>query len=142
MRDAPTPETLFDLVVPARPERLRLIRACVAEGAALADLSEEACTDLVQAVDEACQNVIRHGYRGRSDGEIGVTLVRWSDSVEATLTDSAEPIRPDALSPRAIEDAGQGGLGVHVIRACVDRVKVTPRPAGRGNRMTLTKRIG
>ena len=136
-----TPAPLFELVVPARPERLRLVRTCVAEGATSADLSEEGCDDLVHAVDEACQNIIRHGYRDGGDGRIEVTLRRWSDSVVVTLSDTAAPVPPEVLRPRACDAPRRGGLGVQVIHACVDQVTVTPRPDGPGNRMTLTKRI-
>ena len=146
------PETVFDLAVPARPDRLKLVRACMAEGARAADLPEEAATDLIHAVDEACQNIIRHGYGDPADpaepeGEIGVTFVRWADSVAVTLSDTAGPIPPEVLNPRASSDPAQGdlaqgGMGLPIIRACVDDLRAQPRPDGRGNRLTLTKRIG
>jgi anti-sigma regulatory factor (Ser/Thr protein kinase) len=134
-------ERIAELRVPARPDRLRLIRAHVQEAGALAGLSEHALSDLVCAADEACQNIIRHGYGDSAGGDIVVAIARAVDAVALTLTDTAPPMPRDVLIPRTAECPERGGMGTQVICACVDGIDLAHGPDGRGNRLTLTKRM-
>jgi sigma-B regulation protein RsbU (phosphoserine phosphatase) len=134
-------ESLVDLRVPARPDRLKLIRSCVADACAIAGLSRDCTQDLVHAADEACQNIIRHGYGDAADGDISLRITHAHDRVTLTLTDTAPPAPPDAIAPRTSTSPERGGLGTRVISACVDDVALTRGPDGRGNQLTLTKWI-
>ncbi len=141
MTGAGAGERIAELCVPALPDRLRLIRAHVQEAGALAGLSEDALTDLVRAADEACQNIIRHGYGDSAAGDIVVAVARETDAVALTLTDTAPPMPRDALIPRTAPCPERGGMGTQVICACVDGIELAHGPDGRGNRLTLTKRM-
>jgi anti-sigma regulatory factor (Ser/Thr protein kinase) len=137
---APGPDG-FDLTVPARAEHLKLIRASVTEGALIAGLSSSAAADLVRAVDEACQNIIRHGYKQQPGGQIRIVLAREPDCVSVSLIDSAPQIPPETIRPQPIERPETGGMGTHVIHACVDAVEVNPCHETGGNRLRLTKHV-
>jgi len=141
MTAAAESERIAEMRVPARADRLKLIRAHVHEAAAMAGLSMDAAEDLVHAADETCQNIIRHGYGERGDGDITVTIERRGDAVAITFTDTAPPMPRDVLTAAVAECPERGGMGTHVIRACVDGISLAHGPDGRGNRLTLTKRM-
>ena len=60
--------------VAARVESLGTVRAFVENACRRAGADAESCFDLKLAVDEACTNIIEHGYAGRPDGTIAVSL--------------------------------------------------------------------
>jgi sigma-B regulation protein RsbU (phosphoserine phosphatase) len=141
MSEQSASDLLVELRVPARPDRLKLIRSCVAEAGDLAGLSRDCVQDLVHAADEASQNIIRHGYGHTGAGDIVLTVTKWTDRISLTLTDTAPATPPDALVPRAPTAPERGGIGTHVISACIDDIALTPGPDGCGNQLTLTKWI-
>ena len=59
--------------VAARVESLGTVRAFVENACRRAGADAESCFDLKLAVDEACTNIIEHGYAGRPDGTIAVS---------------------------------------------------------------------
>lgn len=136
---------LFKLRVPAMASRLKLVRATVTEAAALCGCSPECVSDLVLAVDEACQNIIRHAYGdtppGDMPGDMVVELVRDGDRLEVRLTDFAPTVDPAFIKPRDLGDLRPGGLGTHFIRELTEEAAFVPPPAGAGNLLRMRKRI-
>jgi anti-sigma regulatory factor (Ser/Thr protein kinase) len=136
-----TRENIATLVFSARPARLRLVRALVSEVARVEGCSTECVRDMVIAVDEACQNVIRHAYAGNPDGEIRLEIGRDGDCLTVDLIDFADPVDPARVGPRDLDDVRPGGLGTHFIRACMDEAAFRAPPRGAGNRLWMSKRI-
>lgn len=134
-------DRIFELRVPARPELLKLIRATVGEAACAAGCSEGAAGELVVAVDEACQNVIRYAYRKDPGGEIVIRLCRDDGRLVARVIDFAPPIDPEAIRPRPLDELRPGGLGTRLIRESVDEVAFETPEGCMGNVLRLTKRI-
>lgn len=132
---------LCELGVPANADRLKLVRTCVAEAAALGGARQDAIADLVHAADEACQNIIRHAYKGRTDGWIDLRMHRDRDLIRIELLDGAPPVSSEVLEAPQHFQPAQGGMGNVVIRACVEDVSLEPRADGQGNCLTLRKRI-
>lgn len=131
----------LDRQFPARPERLRDIRRAVAETAGLLGCSDALVRDIVLAVDEACQNIIRHAYCGR-DGDIVVQVGRDDHRLVVRLIDFAPPVDIAKVCPRPLDELRPGGLGTHFIRAVMDEVDFLAPPAGAGNLLQMVKRIG
>ena len=131
------------LRLPARADRLRLVRAAADQVARFCNTDATWSADLVMAVDEACQNVIRHAYgaRGESGGMV-IEFVRKEDVLEVNIMDFAPPVDPETIKPRDLGDVRPGGLGVHLIRAACDDARFVPPPPGVGNVFKLTKRLG
>jgi len=128
--------------VPARPDRLKLIRGAVEQAAKYCGAPEAWTFDMTMAVDEACQNIIRHAYGGKPDaGDIVVDFLRRGDSLEVHLMDFAPPIDPDKVKSRDLSDIRPGGLGVHLIKSVCDEAHFMPPPPGVGNLFKLTKRL-
>jgi sigma-B regulation protein RsbU (phosphoserine phosphatase) len=143
------PETLSDaggqpiaaIKVPSRPDRLRIVRQMVREAAALAGFGDAETRDIVLVVDEALQNVIRHGYGGADDGEIEVTIGFLDDSLAIDVRDWAPTVDPATVKPRDLDDIRPGGLGTHIIREIMDEVAFLTPPKDGGNLLRMVKRL-
>ncbi len=134
-------DAIMMLEVPSQPDRLKLVRNAVTQAAIYSDCSDEMVQDVVIAVDEAMQNVIRHAYGNRADGEIKVTLSRTTENFLVFIRDYADTIDVEKVHPRDLDDVRPGGLGTHFIREVMDEVTFLPPPEGRGNLLKLVKRI-
>jgi sigma-B regulation protein RsbU (phosphoserine phosphatase) len=131
--------TLLDARYQAQSSELRRIRAALRE--ALAEAEKSVVDDLVLAVDEACQNVIRHAYRGQP-GEIRIELTQLPGRIIVMLSDDAPASPPDVLSRgRDLDEIRPGGLGTHFIRALMDELSLCSSPSGRGNCLRMVKRL-
>jgi serine/threonine-protein kinase RsbW len=95
------------------------------------------------AVEEACVNVMTHGYVGREPGPISVTFRSDPERFVVTIADLAEPFQPETVPEPDLKsgwiEREIGGLGWWLIRKMVDDVEYESRP-GSGNRLTLVKR--
>lgn len=128
----------------ARAESLQAFRDFVEEGCRQAGAEKSACSDLKQAVDEACHNIIVHGYQGENRGAIAVCFEHDGESMVVTIADDALPFVPEAVPPPDLSSDWRarrvGGLGWHLINRMVDVVTYEPG-GGSGNRLTLVKRL-
>ena len=127
---------------PAVASELRRIRAALRKALADVGCDKAAIDDLVLAVDEACQNVIRHAYRGQPGGEIRISLTHTPARVIVMISDDAPASPPDLLSRgRDLAELRPGGLGTHFIRAVMDDVSLRSSPSGSGNCLRMVKRL-
>lgn len=131
----------FSKLFPARAEQLCDIRKAVADGASGLGCPAEQVGDVVLAVDEACQNIIRHGYGG-ADGDIIVQIARDGAFLVVRLIDFAPPADLAKIAPRPLDEVRPGGLGTHFMRSVMDEVAFLPAPPGTGNLLQMIKRIG
>src|SRR5690606_4213057 len=98
--------------------------------------------DLKMAVDEACQNIIRHAYHGCDDaGDIVIDFTRRGGAMVIDIMDFAEPVDPEKIRARDLNEVRPGGLGVHLIKSVCDEAQFVPPPPGVGNLFKLTKRL-
>jgi sigma-B regulation protein RsbU (phosphoserine phosphatase) len=125
----------------ARAAELRAVREAVRREALAQGCAPECAGDIVMAVDEACQNIIRHAYAGRSDGEIVLEIERSGEELLVSLRDFAPPVDPSRVRPRDLDDVRPGGLGTHLIRELTDGAGFAPAPPGGGNLFRIRKRI-
>ena len=128
--------------VPAKANRLKVIRAGTEQAAAFCEADEAWTVDLVMAVDEACQNVIRHAYVGWDEpGDIVVDFIRDRDRLIVHLMDFADPVDQSKIKSRDLDEVRPGGLGVHLIKSVTDEAIFVDPPEGVGNLFKLTKRL-
>ena len=111
---------LMRIRVPAKADRLKLIRAATEQVARFVGAPEPWIFDLKMAVDEACQNIIRHAYGGKGDGDIMIDYIREADGIVVALMDFAPPVDPATIKPRSLSEVRPGGLGVHLIKSVCD----------------------
>ncbi len=134
-------ETLLELRFPARADRLKLVRGGVRAAARMCGFNDATAQSIVLAVDEACQNVIVHGYKGRPDGEIVLGVFRRRDGILVRLRDFAPPVDPAAIKARALDDIRPGELGSHFIHEIMDSVEFRLSPDGTGNLLEMIRRM-
>lgn len=131
---------LVRLTIPACAECLVEIRAVIRKAAVECGVSKEDAGDIVVAVDEACQNIVRHAYK-ESSGMIEVSVFCRNERIIVYLRDFAPAVDIAKIKPRPLDDLRPGGLGVHFMRTIMDEVVYLPPPDGIGNLLVLMKRI-
>jgi sigma-B regulation protein RsbU (phosphoserine phosphatase) len=132
---------LLTLSVPSRADRLKTIRNAVSETAKYCGCKKDVARDIVIAVDEACQNIIRHAYGGSPNGEIELKICRGNGELIILLRDFAETIDISKVKPCDLEDIKPGGLGTHFIREVMDDVEFLTPPVDGGNLLRMMKRL-
>jgi sigma-B regulation protein RsbU (phosphoserine phosphatase) len=132
---------LKSIRIPARADRLKLIRAATEQAARYCDASDSWTFDLKMAVDEACQNIVRHAYGTKAEGDIMIDFTRERDTLVVDIMDFAAPVDPDTIKPRNLSEIRPGGLGVHLIKSVCDDARFVPPPPGVGNLFKLTKSL-
>jgi sigma-B regulation protein RsbU (phosphoserine phosphatase) len=134
--------TLLEIRIPARSEHLGEMRNAVRACVSAAGCGDTSTADIVLAIDEACQNVIRHAYKDDPNGSIELEICREGTDLIFSLRDEAPPSDPALIKPRDLDDLRPGGLGTHFIQKLMDRVDLIPAPRGVGNLLRMIKRIG
>jgi len=108
------------------------------------DIGPQTCYDLKLAVDEACTNIITHGYAGMNPGSIMMVLELEPHRVVVTLTDFGRPFEPcEPPAPDLKAEPGEGttgGFGLFFIYQTMDEVHY--RTAEDGNHLTFIKLLG
>ena len=139
---ANTAGLMLRLRVPARADRLKMIRSATEQVAGYCGCESQWTLDLVMAVDEACQNIIRHAYGGQGEaGDIVIDYVKEGASISVSLIDFAPPVDQAKIKSRDLGEVRPGGLGVHLIKSVTDDARFLPPPPGAGNLFKLTKRL-
>lgn len=105
------------------------------------NVEEQVRYDLKLAVDEACTNVILHGYAGMNPGSIILTLQISAQAVRMMITDFGHAFEPNE-TPMPDVGAGldgreMGGFGLFIIYQTMDEVDY--ETTGSCNRLILTK---
>jgi len=95
------------------------------------------------AVDEACCNIIEHGYGGRADGTIDITCALAHGDVVVTIRDHAPPFDPDSVPipdiTAPLKERNGSGLGLYLMKKLMDSVEFK-FDAVRGNVLTMRKK--
>lgn len=139
--DGPIEGSLCQLNLPGHAQSLIMVRRAVEAAATSCGFAKEQTQDIVLAVDEACQNVVRHAYDGQGVGDIVVDLRREKGEFLVLIRDFAVAIDPEQIKSRDLDDVRPGGLGVHFIREIMDNMDYLPSPDGQGNLLRLKKQI-
>ncbi len=132
---------LLKLTIPARPDALKTLRDALNAVLDRAGADPATRDRLVLAVHEAACNVIRHAYGERADGTLRVTLARQRGMLRFALRDFAPPVDPSRLKPRDLDVCRPGGLGINFIDETMDSWRLRPLKHGRGNVLTMRKRV-
>jgi serine/threonine-protein kinase RsbW len=127
----------------AELESLPVFRAFVDEGCRQAGIDADMCFALKLAVDEACSNIIIHGYAGMNPGSIIVEFAPEPERAVVRITDFGHPFEPSEVPApdvhAALEDRPLGGFGLYFIYSTMDDVAYAADELG--NCLTLTKRL-
>jgi phosphoserine phosphatase RsbU/P len=132
-------EPMVSLKFPARAEELHPVREVVRETCEQCGCPPALAQDLVIAIGEACQNVVRHAYKDIDDGEATLDIRCGDGVLEFCLSDTAPPVDREKVKPVWPKEIHPGGLGVCLIHNIMDRVEYLPAPSGQGNLLRMVK---
>jgi serine/threonine-protein kinase RsbW len=134
----------FSLSIDSRLERLSEIAEFVEDAASRCGLGEKQIYDVQMAVDEACSNVIEHGYGGKPTGQIEIECEKRGKDFVIIVRDYGKPFDPKKVArPKTnapLSERNIGGLGLFFIYKLMDRVDFN-FSSGRGNVLTMVKKI-
>lgn len=78
--------------------------------------------EILLAIDEAVQNVIRHAYEMKADQPIDIE-VQKANNFSIKIRDYGKQVELSSIAPRKLDEVRPGGLGVHFIRTICKNVK-------------------
>ena len=133
----------FQITHAAELESLQKFRNSITACCAQHDIPSETVLELKLAVDEACTNVITHGYKGMNPGSIILSFRIEPGRILVQITDFGHVFEPEA-APKpdveaALEDRELGGLGLFLIYQTMDNIDY--QSSEEGNTLTFTKFI-
>ena len=133
----------FQMTRAAELESLSVFREFISDCCAKFKVPNGIVFDLKLAVDEACTNIIEHGYKGMDPGSIILSFRITPDRILVQITDfghifePAETPKPDVEA--ALEDRELGGMGLYLIYQTMDNIDY--QSSEDGNTLTFTKYI-
>ena len=126
---------------PSRAYQLKQIRCVVNNAIKTLALPSKNVDQIVLAINEACMNIIQHGYGAGQVGEIVLEILLLDNEILFRLSDFAKPIDVKKIKSRDLNDVRPGGLGVHFINEIMDEVQYLHKDDGSGNVLEMKKYI-
>jgi anti-sigma regulatory factor (Ser/Thr protein kinase) len=122
---------------------LHRIREFIAGMATEAGIDPHEIDNIELAVDEACTNVIEHGYApDDTNKELTIRMEIDTSKLVLTVIDRARPFNILHYEPRDINDlkseGKDGGLGIRLIKHIMDDIDYQTKDDGQ-NELTMTK---
>jgi anti-sigma regulatory factor (Ser/Thr protein kinase) len=133
----------FQITRAAELESLQDFRGFITECCQHYQIPPKTILELKLAVDEACTNIIVHGYKDMDPGSIILSFRIEPDRILVQITDFGhvfEPVetpQPDVQA--AFENDELGGLGLYLIYHTMDNIEF--QTSEEGNTLTFTKLI-
>lgn len=126
--------------VPAQVNYLRVLRKFVIRVGTKYGFSAKELYAFKASVDEACANIIKHGYEYR-DGSITIKAIVKSDSLTMELIDQGKSFNPqDVETPdlnNYVNRGKKGGLGIFIMRRLLHEIDY--KSTKEGNILRLTR---
>jgi serine phosphatase RsbU (regulator of sigma subunit)/anti-sigma regulatory factor (Ser/Thr protein kinase) len=130
-----------EITIPAQMSYLIQIRDFVEHIGKRYKYSEKMINSFKLVIDEACTNIIRHGYRDIKNGEIQIKAIIRRLSLTIVVVDQGTSYDPrQANTPdlaKYVDIGKKGGLGILMMRKLMDDIQYVV--SERGNEFRLTK---
>ena len=122
---------------------LKEIRAFSREIFEKININEDLKDELVLAISEAAQNIVKHAYKNidsaKDKMEIKISLK--DSELEIGFFDKGRPVDTDNVRHRKIDNIKPGGLGTFFIQQIMDAVVFKEGEKPWINHLVLTKKI-
>ena len=107
------------------------------------DLPQEQKDELVLAIAEAAQNIVKHGYKGVEETEdrMEIKISLKDGQLEIGFFDKGKTVVPENVQHRKLDDIKPGGLGTFFIKQIMDAAVFKKDQKGWVNHLVLTKKI-
>ena len=99
--------------------------------------------ELVLAIAEAAQNIVKHGYKGveETTDRMEIKISLKDDELEIGFFDKGKKVVPENIQHRKLDDIKPGGLGTFFIKQIMDNAVFKKDQTGWVNHLILTKKI-
>ncbi len=107
------------------------------------NLNQELKDELVLAIAEAAQNIVKHGYKGveETNDRMEIKISLNEDQLIIGFYDKGKPVVPGNVQHRKLDDIKPGGLGTFFIKQIMDEAVFKKDQQGWINHLVLTKKI-
>ena len=103
---------------------------------------ENSKDDVVLALAEAAQNIVKHAYNGQPTGDKMRVEISFNEKqLIIELFDKGSPAIPENIKPRKLDDIKAGGLWTFFIGQIMDEVVFKTNKEDWVNHLILTKRF-
>ena len=121
---------------------LREIRAFARDVISNSTTLSKYSDDLVLALAEAAQNIVKHAYEGKpTEDKLKVKISFVDNNLSMELFDKGKPVVPANIKPRDLDDIRSGGLGTFFIGQIMDEVVFKTTKVDWVNHLVLTKKF-
>ena len=99
--------------------------------------------ELVLAIAEAAQNIVKHGYKGveETTDRMEIKISLKDGELEIGFFDKGKKVVPENIQHRKLDDIKPGGLGTFFIKQIMDNAVFKKDQTGWVNHLILTKKI-
>ena len=119
---------------------LKEVRVFAREVFKKSSIFEKHTDDLVLALAEAAQNIVKHGYNNEQTEDEMKIVIKFNDNaLSMELMDKGKPVVPSNIKPRDLDDIKAGGLGTFFIGQIMDEVVFKTTKVNWVNHLILTK---
>ena len=107
------------------------------------NLPQEQKDELVLAIAEAAQNIVKHAYKGieETTDTMQIKISLKDGDLEIGFFDKGKPVVPENIQHRQLDDIKPGGLGTFFIKQIMDNAVFKKDQKGWVNHLILTKKI-
>ena len=107
------------------------------------NLPQEQKDELVLAIAEAAQNIVKHGYKGveETSDRMEIKISLNDGQLEIGFFDKGKAVVPENIKHRKLDDIKPGGLGTFFIKEIMDAAVFKKDQKGWINHLVLTKKI-
>ena len=107
------------------------------------NLPQEQKDELVLAIAEAAQNIVKHAYKGveETTDTMQIKISLKDGDLEIGFFDKGKPVVPGNIQHRKLDDIKPGGLGTFFIKQIMDNAVFKKDQKGWVNHLILTKKI-
>ena len=107
------------------------------------NLPQEQKDELVLAIAEAAQNIVKHGYKGveETTDRMEIKISLKDNQLEIGFFDKGKAVVPENVQHRKLDDIKPGGLGTFFIKQIMDAAVFKKDQKGWVNHLILTKKI-
>jgi len=92
------------------------------------DLSDRFSAEMVSAVSEIFNNIAIHGFANRPVGDIAIEMTVAGDHLAIEICDDGAAFDLSQVPKPELDKLPEGGMGIHIAKACVDELDYTPGP--------------
>ena len=107
------------------------------------NIQQEQKDELVLAIAEAAQNIVKHGYKGveNTTDKMQIKISLKNNELEIGFFDKGKPVVPGNVQHRKLDDIKPGGLGTFFIKQIMDEAVFKKDQKGWVNHLVLSKKI-